>query len=173
MWNQCEYYADFAKFSQHMWVFLFYKWVNYAQVGRENCLRLDCYEKKSKESRPRILSKYSITPYVHCNIYRFLTTCELKDREGKIDKEERETRWMIINDLIFIFYIYGIYSCFCCSATKSHLTLCDPMDCSMPGFPVIHYLLELAQTPVHWGHDAIQSSYPLWSPSSAFNLSQN
>ena len=52
-----------------------------------------------------------------------------------------------MNDLIFIFYIYGIYSS--CSATKSHLTLCDPMDCSTPGFPVIHYLLELAQTHVH------------------------
>ena len=45
------------------------------------------------------------------------------------------------------------------------LTLCDPMDCSMPGFPVLHQLLKLAQTHVHWVGDAIQPSHPLWSPS--------
>ena len=37
----------------------------------------------------------------------------------------------------------------CCSVTKLCLTLCDPMDCSMPGFPVHHKLLEFAQTHVH------------------------
>ena len=52
-------------------------------------------------------------------------------------------------------------------------TLCDPTDCSMPGFPVLHHLLELAQTHVHWVGDAIQPSPPLWSPSPpAFNHSQ-
>ena len=40
-------------------------------------------------------------------------------------------------------------------------TLCDPMDCSMPGFPVHHQLLELTQTHVHWVGDAIQPSHPL------------
>ena len=37
----------------------------------------------------------------------------------------------------------------CCSVTQSCLTLCDPMDCSMPGIPVLHCLLEFAQTHVH------------------------
>ena len=37
----------------------------------------------------------------------------------------------------------------CCSAAKSVPTLCDPVDCSMPGFPVLHYLLEFAQIHVH------------------------
>ena len=46
----------------------------------------------------------------------------------------------------------------CCSVTKSLLTLCDPMDCSMSGFSVRHYLSEFAQTHVHWVSDAIQSS---------------
>ena len=51
-------------------------------------------------------------------------------------------------------------------------TLCNPMDCSMPGFPVHHQLLELAQTHVHRVGDAIQPSHPLSSPSPpAFNLS--
>jgi len=42
-----------------------------------------------------------------------------------------------------------IYHCCCCSVTKSYQTLCDPMDYSTPGFPVLHYLLEFAQTHVH------------------------
>ena len=36
--------------------------------------------------------------------------------------------------------------------------LCDPMDCSMPGLPVHHQLLEFTQTHVHWVGDAIQTS---------------
>ena len=47
----------------------------------------------------------------------------------------------------------------------SHVQLCDPMDCNMPGFPVHHQLLELAQTHVHRVGDAIQPSHPLLSPS--------
>ena len=41
----------------------------------------------------------------------------------------------------------------CCSVTKSCPTLCDPMNCSIPGFPVLHCLLELAQSHVHWVSD--------------------
>ena len=44
-------------------------------------------------------------------------------------------------------------------------TLCDPMDCSMPGFPVHHQLLEFTQTHVHRVSDAIQPSHPVSSPS--------
>ena len=51
--------------------------------------------------------------------------------------------------------------------------LCNPMDCSTPGFPVHHQLPELAQTYVHLVSDAIQPSHPLLSPSPAFNLSQH
>ena len=51
-------------------------------------------------------------------------------------------------------------------------TLCDPMDCSTPGFPVLHCLLEFAQTQVHWIGDAMQPSHPLLSPSPALNFSQ-
>jgi len=60
------------------------------------------------------------------------------------------------------------------SVAQSCLTLCDPMDCSMPGLPVYHQLLELAQTHVHRVSDATQPSHPLSSPSPpAFNLSQH
>ena len=53
-----------------------------------------------------------------------------------------------------------------------HVWLCNPMDCSKPGFPVHHQPPDLAQTHVHWVSDAIQPSHILSSPS-AFNLSQN
>ena len=49
----------------------------------------------------------------------------------------------------------------CCSVAQSYPTLCNPMDCSTPVFPVLHHLLELAQTHVHWVGDAIQLSCPL------------
>ena len=56
----------------------------------------------------------------------------------------------------------------------SRVSLCDPMDCSMPGFAVHHQLPELAQTHVHWVGDAIQTSCPLLSPfPPAFYLSQH
>ena len=48
---------------------------------------------------------------------------------------------------------------------------CDLMDCSPPGFPVLYYLLEFAQTQVHWVGDAIQPSHPLPPPSFALGLS--
>ena len=69
---------------------------------------------------------------------------------------------------------FCLTGCFCCSVTQSCSTLCDPMDCSTPGFPVLHYLPEFTQTHVHCVSDAIQPSHPLSSPSSpALNLSQH
>ena len=60
------------------------------------------------------------------------------------------------------------------SIAQSCPTLCEPMDCSTPGFPSHHQLPELAQTHVHWVDDAIHPSQSLLSPSlPAFNLSQH
>ena len=65
-------------------------------------------------------------------------------------------------------YKWSLCESCCC------VRLCDPMDCSMPGFPVHHQLPELAQNHVYWGGDAIQSFHSLLSPSPpAFNLSQH
>ena len=59
------------------------------------------------------------------------------------------------------------------SVAQSCLTPCDPVDCSKPGLPVHHQLLEFTQTHAHRVGDAIQTSHPLSSPSPpAFNLSQ-
>ena len=60
------------------------------------------------------------------------------------------------------------------SVAQSCLTLCDPVDCSMPGLPVHCQLPEFTQTHVRWVSDPIQPSHPLSSPSPpAFNLSQH
>ena len=45
--------------------------------------------------------------------------------------------------------------CCCCSVTKSCPTLCNPMDYSTPGSPVLHHLLDFAQIHVNWVSDAI------------------
>ena len=62
----------------------------------------------------------------------------------------------------------------CCSVAKSCPTPHDSMDCSTPGFPVLHCLPEFAQAHVHWVSDTIQPSHSLSSPSPlALNLSQH
>ena len=52
-----------------------------------------------------------------------------------------------------------------CSVSQSCPTLCDPMNCSMPGLPVHQQLPEITQTHIHRVSDAIQPSHPLSSPS--------
>ena len=60
------------------------------------------------------------------------------------------------------------------SVIQSCPTLCDPMNCSTPGFPVHHQIPDLTQTHVHWVGNAIQPSHYLLSPSPpAFSLSQH
>ena len=62
----------------------------------------------------------------------------------------------------------------CCSVAQSYPTLCNPMEYSMLGFPVLQHLPEFAQTHVHRVSDAVQPSYRLSSSSPlALNLSQH
>ena len=58
------------------------------------------------------------------------------------------------------------YCHYCCSVTESRPILCNPLDCSTPGFLVLHYLPEVAQTYIHWIDDAIHPSCPVASFSS-------
>ena len=62
---------------------------------------------------------------------------------------------------------------YCGSVGKSCLALRNPRNCSSPGFPILHYLPEFAQTHVHRVSDVIQSSHPLLPPSLALNLCQH
>ena len=61
---------------------------------------------------------------------------------------------------IYILNSVCLLNC-CCSVAQLCQTLCDPMDRSMPGFPVLHHLPEFAQTHVYWVGDAIQPSHAL------------
>ena len=77
-----------------------------------------------------------------------------------------------LSSMPFIFAISTIIQF--SSLTQSCLTLCNPMDCSMPGLPVHHQLPEFTQTHVHRVGDAIQPSHSMSSPSPlTFNLSQH
>ena len=79
--------------------------------------------------------------------------------------------WLLENHS---FYYRTMYFLYVVEFTQSCLTLWDPMDCSMLGFPVHHQLLEFAQSHVHWVSDAIQPSHPLSYPSPpVFNLSHH
>ena len=89
----------------------------------------------------------------------------LVSQSQKIPSSQYDKNWLSIIRVQHVIH--------CCSVAQSCLTLCDPVDCSTPGFPV-HQLPELAQTHVHWVGDAIQPSHPLSSPSPpALNLSQH
>ena len=91
--------------------------------------------------------------------------CIRRTWSGKL---EREGSLIIKTSLMECFILS------CCSVTQSCPTLCNPVDCSTPGFPALHHLPEPAQTHVHWVRDAIQPSPPLSSPSPpAFSLSQH
>ena len=57
---------------------------------------------------------------------------------------------------ILVEFFWLINHCCFCSVAKSCPTLCDPRNCSMPVFLVLHYLPEFVQTHVHWFSDAIQ-----------------
>ena len=63
-------------------------------------------------------------------------------------------------DLVLTFPIFC-----CCSVFQLCPTVCDAMDCSTPGFHVLHYIPEFAQTHIHWVNDAIHQSSPLSPPS--------
>ena len=83
--------------------------------------------------------------------------------------------YLIVSILFAKLTVFYLLYCLCtCSVTQSCLTICDPMDCSMPGFPVLHHLPEFDQTLVHWVSDAIQPFHPLLSPSPpVFSLFQH
>ena len=73
--------------------------------------------------------------------------------QGTLDMVKQETVRLNSN-------ILGISSV----QSLSHVQLCNPMNCSTPGFSIYHWLLELAQTHVHWISNTIQPSHPLSSP---------
>ena len=79
-----------------------------------------------------------------------------------------------IHVYLFVFFFLQTLCPFVIVQLLSRIWLCDSMDSSTPGFPVLHHLRDIAQTHAHWVRDAIHTSRPLLSPSfPAFNLSQH
>ena len=71
--------------------------------------------------------------------------------------------WCLVPGVQFLYQVVFLVQF--SSVAQSCMTLCDPTDCSMPGFPVHHQLLEITQTHIHWVGAAIQPSHLLLSPS--------
>ena len=87
--------------------------------------------------------------------------------------------FLFFEPLYLLFLLIGILFptlnlCIIVVQSLSRVLLCNPMDCSMPGFPVLHYFPKFVQTLVHSVSDAIQPSHPLLPPSPhALNFSQH
>ena len=79
-------------------------------------------------------------------------------------------KWKILLPLEKFKVSLSIRVCCSCSVAQSCPTLCDTMDCNMPGFSVLNHLLDLAQTHVRRVDDAIQPCYPLSSPSPSASI---
>ena len=98
----------------------------------------------------------------------FTKTGELQE----VFTERASSLWALSWGCFMLIRGFNSWLC-CCSIVQWCLPLCDPMDCSTPGCPVLHHLWEFAQTHVHQVSDAIQPSHPLSTPSPALNLSQH
>ena len=105
---------------------------------------------------------------VHCSLGIIIKFILNKEKLSLQVTSASTSSTPVISNGLGLCYYYG-----CCSVAKLCLTLCNPMNCGTPSFPVLHHLPEFAQTHVHWAHDVIQPSHPLSSPTPlAFNLSQ-
>ena len=108
-----------------------------------------------------------VSPSLLCWFFLFLLTRLLGQPTSHLFRQDRACSGWYGCRLSHLFsntFSLCDFAC-CCSVTRSCLTLCDPMDCSMPGFPVLHYLPEFAQTHVNWVNGAVQPSHPLLPPS--------
>ena len=114
----------------------------------------------------RISSRHRDQIWVSCIVGRHFTiwvTRKAWKTLIKIWRRQKEIKRYIIHMV-----------CCCCSVLRLCPTLWDPIICSTPDFPILHFLTEFAQTHVCWVNNAIRKSYPLLSPSPpAFNLSQH
>ena len=98
------------------------------------------------KNRVLLLSKLDFAPWVELNSIIGVSLYL---------KNQQDNNHLLLSLFYFVQFSSFIHSC---------QTLCDPMDCSTPGFPVHHQLLELTETHIHRVGDAIQPSHPLSSP---------
>jgi len=132
------------------------------QNGKEN--------NTDKPIRPFICSLIQWDIY-YCSRYCSRNVAVKKTGENPFSMELSSEIWVLVLILILTPFISSVQFN---SVDQPCPTLCNPIDCSMPGLPVYHQLPELTQTHVHWVSDAIQPSRPLSSPSlPALSLSQH
>ena len=118
----------------------------------------------------------SLSIYIMLNVFRAEVRKNSKKR-GLLSFTDHKIGYILVHGRIWENLLMTI-SEYCwgyhCSIAQSCPTLCDPMDCSTPGFLVLHYLPEFAQIHVHWVGEAIQPFHPLSSASPpALNFSQH
>ena len=106
----------------------------------------------------RYIAEWFSYTHTHTHIYSFLTFSSIIGSYGTLSIVPFALKYVLVG------YIFDILVQFS-SIAQSCPTLCDPMNCSMPGLPVHHQLPEFTQTHVRQVDDASQPSHPLSSPS--------
>ena len=126
------------------------------QVKKEECYLLEAERARTVPNRPVTLRYWNVFNSFSALdifiIYLLICYCSIK----KINNI-RTANIMEISDITvenmwhnFWDHLTALLSIYCCSVAQLCPTFCDFMDCSTPGFLVLHHLLELAQTHVHW-----------------------
>ena len=93
---------------------------------------------------------------IFCRVYKYMCSLQIQHLS-----QDWPAFFFRCFSPLWAIYMSGVSSV----QSLSRVQLCNPMDCSMPGFPVRNPLQKLAKTRVHWLGDAIQPSHPLSSPS--------
>ena len=109
----------------------------------------------------------SLLPFLFLIVLEVLATAIREENKLKAIQNEKEEFKLSLQIWCYIFSSVQLLS---------HVWLCDPTDYSTPGSPVLHYLLQFAQTHVHRVGDAIQPCIPLSSPSplpQSFSVSES
>ena len=112
----------------------------------------------------KILKETGIPDHLTCLLRNLYAGQKATVRTGHGTTDWFQIRKGICQGCILSPCLFNLYAEFS-SVAQSCPTLCNPMNCSMPGLPVHHQLLEFTQTHVHRVGDAIQPSHPLSSPS--------
>ena len=161
------------------------KW--YKQIYLQNRKRLTDLENELMVARGRIVREFGMDMYTLLYLKWITNTKHMEFYSVLCGGLDGRGLWGRINTYLCI-YVWQSHLLFTwnyhnivnwlsvqfSSVAQSCLTLCDSMDCSMPGLPVQHQPLEFIQTHVHLVSDAIQPSHPLLSPSPpALSLSQH
>ena len=144
---------------------LFFKKIPF-YISGENCVPLSKAEGRSRNSTSSMDLPFSVFSILPGRLVRTKEASVIMwGRAEALDWIIRKNKALFVKscDLFLVQKFSARLLCChcCCSVAKSCPTLCKPMDCSVPGFPVLQYLLQFAKTHIHWVGDAIQPSHPV------------